>query len=397
MDTKEPAVNTTPVNTKPVVKTNQIELAIVELADPKTGKLVNPAKVIAQHLNVPEADVNEKIRQLKRLKLLTATRSNNNPRGFGYLKLNESLISRLGKNAKPSNGEVAESNGLEIKSSGNGHHPSINKPILVVMDYENIYHTERHSGQRISLPKLKQYIRNFGSPIYAVEVFVPHHFFKEQNQRQIDYIWKSGCMALHCPNWIKDKDQVDNLMMDRIRQATYLYPHTEVWIVSRDSDFMRLIEINKDRGLHTIKMVNPFDIPEVLGYEDHELATLLSRPVLNLKRSAEMLAEKKVQNQTDEHALIRQTMAWLKKSDEILIYNNHVHFVDSLKKHLNKVERSSLSNHPGFPVNIVPALKEMGVLRQIDHRTSYRIQVDRNHNLFSILDQNAPLQNHARA
>ena len=391
MNTKELSIDHASVKDKPVVKTNQIELAIVELADPETGKLADPVRVVAQHLNVSETDVNEKIRQLKKLKLLNATQSKNNPRRFGYLKLNDSLRSRLGKNTQSFNGKSSE--GINL---GNGHSPS-SKPILVVMDYENIYQTERHSGKRISLPKLKEYIRNFGSPIYAVEVFVPHHFFKEQNQRQIDYIWKSGCMALHCPNWIKDKDQVDNLMMDRIRQATFLYPQTEVWIVSRDSDFMRLIEINKDRGLHTIKMVNPFDIPEVLGYEDHELATLLSRPVLNLKRSAEMLAEKKVLAENDEHILIHQTVAWLKNSDEILIYNNHVHFVESLKKHLSKVERPSLSNHPGFPVNFVPALKEMGVLRQIDHKTSYRLRVDRTHKLFSILEQNAPLQNHARA
>lgn len=391
MNTKELSLDHASVKDKPVVKTNQIELAIVELADPETGKLADPVRVVAQHLNVSETDVNEKIRQLKKLKLLNATQSKNNPRRFGYLKLNDSLRSRLGKNTQSFNGKSSE--GINL---GNGHSPS-SKPILVVMDYENIYQTERHSGKRISLPKLKEYIRNFGSPIYAVEVFVPHHFFKEQNQRQIDYIWKSGCMALHCPNWIKDKDQVDNLMMDRIRQATFLYPQTEVWIVSRDSDFMRLIEINKDRGLHTIKMVNPFDIPEVLGYEDHELATLLSRPVLNLKRSAEMLAEKKVLAENDEHILIHQTVAWLKNSDEILIYNNHVHFVESLKKHLSKVERPSLSNHPGFPVNFVPALKEMGVLRQIDHKTSYRLRVDRTHKLFSILEQNAPLQNHARA
>lgn len=391
MNTKELSLDHASVKDKPVVKTNQIELAIVELADPETGKLADPVRVVAQHLNVSETDVNEKIRQLKKLKLLNATQSKNNPRRFGYLKLNDSLRSRLGKNTQSFNGKSSE--GINL---GNGHSPS-SKPILVVMDYENIYQTERHSGKRISLPKLKEYIRNFGSPIYAVEVFVPHHFFREQNQRQIDYIWKSGCMALHCPNWIKDKDQVDNLMMDRIRQATFLYPQTEVWIVSRDSDFMRLIEINKDRGLHTIKMVNPFDIPEVLGYEDHELATLLSRPVLNLKRSAEMLAEKKVLAENDEHILIHQTVAWLKNSDEILIYNNHVHFVESLKKHLSKVERPSLSNHPGFPVNFVPALKEMGVLRQIDHKTSYRLRVDRTHKLFSILEQNAPLQNHARA
>lgn len=365
---------------KPVVKTNQIELAIIELAD-HDGKLSDPVVTVAKHLEVTEREVNATITRLKKLKLLVAHRKRNSPK-FGFVKINQSLLDRLGKsNHKSLNGNGAK----PIPEQNQNDLAPKPKPIWVVIDHDNVYQTERHTGQRVSLSKFKEYIREFGD-IFATEIFVPHHFYKEQNQRHVDYIWLSGCIAIHCPNSVKDKDQVDNLIMDRVRQITYMYPQTEVWIVSRDADFLRLIELNKDRGLHTIKLVNIFDIPEVLGYNDKEFEMILSRPVAHIMRSAELLTPLVLANETDEQKLIRHTIAWLKRSDDVIIFRNHRHFVERLKSHLNKTAKNILAQHPGFPVSVGTALKELEVIRQLDHPTGYKLLINKEHTLFTIED-----------
>jgi hypothetical protein len=54
---------------------------------------------------------------------------------------------------------------------------------------------------------------------------------------------------------------------------------------------------------------------------------------------------------------------------------------------LFRVSRKEIILHIGFQNNIIPALVEMGVIKQRPNRTAHEIEININHSIFDILPQ----------
>jgi hypothetical protein len=259
-----------------------------------------------------------------------------------------------------------------------------NKKIWILVDLENITMAEMTRTDRLSYSKLKEYARQFGK-VFQAEIYAPHHYLDSNRGREVNYFNRYGWKVVICGRVKKDKDLVDYRLSSQASDIAFHYPEDEVWIISRDSDFTAIVEKNKDRGKHNIRLIDPFTIPEILGYEDREIESVLSRQVVSIIESMKVLTPIILGTETDEQRLIRYSAGWfLNHKSQVMEFNNHNMCVSKLSEFLNKRINKRLRSSMNFPKYAITAYKESGMICEVENgKRSYQLLINRDHETFS--------------
>ncbi len=336
---------------------NHIDTAIIMLAD-ENGLIKFPSSTIAQHLRIPEIQVSNRIKFLKSQKMVT-TKSGANGSKYTQLVVNIGFM----------------------KQAYNE-----NRRIWILVDLENINKAELTSSDRVSYSKLKNHALKFGK-VFQAEIYLPHHYLNPNREREINYYNQYDWKVVICGRVKKDKDLVDHRIKREVGDISHYFPDDEIWIISRDSDFMEDVVKNKYRGKNNIKLIDPFTIPDVLGYEEREIKSALSRPVLNILESIKALTNNVMESETDEQRLIRYSAGWLlSQPTETIEFNNHKACVYELGEFLNKKIAKRLKMFPDFPKHALTALREIGMICEMENgRQSYQLLINRDHEIFPIV------------
>lgn len=381
---------------------NPIDVAIVKLAsqEPKVSKqgeqrfwiLEKPepllSEVLGDQFNLTQ--IRDRIRQLKsgKHKLITTKSS---PNGAKYIRLDISEQFFVNVNgfppAVPEDKEAAAASGATPEVEQSEQEPDFKpdipakKLIYVVVDYENIVLGELQLGVRVSFYRLREYIRGFGV-VKEAKIFWPLKFLDRTRTRELTYLTSTNggvWQVVICGQTTKDKDQVDFQLAQNVRDQCYYHPDMEIWIISRDSDFLALVEQSRDRGLNNIKLVNPFHITAVLGAEQRESELTLSR---NSQMIVDAINRIKPNPQETEHAtakLIRYSAGFLLIESSVRSYSNFDALNANLKRFLKRYCCNEFQGDPGFYKNVTRAFREIGILAKIGRGDQSQILINTDH------------------
>ncbi len=364
-----------------------IDLAIVKLAlENNNWSIKEPLTTIPDLLGIPVKDVRDRIQFLKKEKLVT-TKSRNNGTNLVQLKVGPNITKIVLENNLPELNGNGNGSKVEAKSQALEILEDPDTPIWIMVDYENIRKTEIETGIRVSYVKLREYARRHGN-VFVTEVFAPHHHLNEKRKAELNHFNSYDWKFIIVGDTKKDKDQVDFRIINEVEKILFnhKYIQADVWIISCDSDFLSIVELSKDRGKNNVRLINPFQIPEILGLEGDEIKSAIPRNVQSVIESMDRLTDVVMEKETDEQKLVRYTMAWLKSQKEDYVeFGSFPIFIHELHTVLSRqVEGSKkLRAVANFPKNVIVALREKGVIHQVNNgKVTCKFVINKNHELF---------------
>ena len=121
---------------------------------------------------------------------------------------------------------------------------------LVFLDYENIFLSLAKEGRVVDLQKLIELLQsNLNIIITGSFSFVPNSFVSDGFIKEFD---EAGFYTIACPRGDKEKNKVDERMIE-FAKLFYESSYVDVIvIISNDSDFSRLVNYFKHRGKDVI-------------------------------------------------------------------------------------------------------------------------------------------------
>lgn len=165
--------------------------------------------------------------------------------------------------------------------------PNQSSGIVVLIDYDNAVSRAQENKFSLSFGKLKEYLRGFGTILFADALLSPTATGRAETIAQL---WDSGFRVIACPMGHKDKDAVDAKLNWLARQYLDQPNIHALYIVSMDQDFRELADFAADMG----KKVEFVDVAainaQVAGF-DQKIAISFSRQSENWTSALKFLEQ----------------------------------------------------------------------------------------------------------
>lgn len=382
---------------------NPIDLAIIKLAcvenhiiDRKDGRFWIIDKPEQQLLEILDGaysllQIRERIRQLKTHKgKLIATKSTSNGTKYTQLYVSERLFIKINGYCPHINESQEDTKPVATKNeqAQNAIAPKDRKSLIyIAVDYENLVFGEMQLKTNISFYKLKEYIRQFGV-IKEAKIFWPLKYLDRNRMRELTHLSSTEggvWQVIVCGQTTKDKDQVDSHIAQCVRDQCYYHPDMEIWIISRDSDFLALVEQSKDRGCNNIKLIDPFQIPEILGSDTRGESQGLSRHTQSILDLIQIIPALPKEKEHSTSKLIRYSAGFVLLESNQDAHENYDSLYGRLREFLHHHCRTEFNCEPGFHKNVIRAFREVGIVTQIGRGSNCQIIINSDHSDLSRL------------